>query len=418
MMKQTKYLIIGGGTAAIGGVQGIRETDPDGSITMVSEEHYPTYSRPLISYWLEGRVDDAHMHYRPADFYEKNNVDLILDTQVTALDATAKIATLSNGEALRYQKALIATGSVPFVPPIKGKDKAKNAFTFTTFDDAKGVEKVLEKLPEKSAKVVILGAGLIGLKAAEALVDQVAHITVLDLADRVLPSILDDDCAGMMKDYLEDDLGMSVKLKTSIADIKDGEVILTDDTKEPYDILILAVGTRPNQALAEKTGANCGRGIIINAKQATSLKDIYAAGDCTQSHDVTSKTDKNIAILPNAFMQGETAGINMAGGDAVYDRAFPVNAMAIKDFKMLTAGSYVGDEIVEDEADGIRKFYVEDDELKGFMILGDCDRAGIYTDLIRTGRKLSSLDWPTLEKAPRLAAYAKADRREKLALPH
>lgn len=412
-MSDAKYLIIGNSAAAVGGIQGIRKVDPDGKILLISDEPYHTYSRPLISYWLEGRVSKENMIYRPMDFYEKNRVETMLGIKAVSLDASAKIVTLDNGEAVNYQKLLIATGSNPFVPPIEGREKAKNTFTFTKMEDAEGIAEILRP----DSKVVILGAGLIGLKAAEALIDQCGGITVVDLANRVLPSILDDDCAGVMKDYLIG-IGIDLRLETSITKIGDGEVTLSNDAKLPYDILILAVGTRPNQKIAEEAGARCERGIIIDEAQKTSLDDVYAAGDCTQSHDISSGTEKNIAILPNAFMQGETAGINMAGGKAVFDTAFPVNAMAIKDFEMLTAGSTDGEPVVIGKGNQIRKFFIKDDELRGFIIFGDCPRAGIYSDLIRTKKKLSSVDWTLLEDAPQLAAFSEEERREKLAMAH
>ncbi|MDD2414828.1 MAG: FAD-dependent oxidoreductase [Eubacteriaceae bacterium] len=413
-MSDTNYLIIGNSAAGIGGIQGIREVDPDGTITLVASEPYHTYSRPLISYWLEGRVDQEQMKYRDDDFYEKNGVTTRLGTTVTGIDEGTHMVTLDNGETVSYDKLLLATGSSPFVPPIEGKETAQNAFTFTTMEDAQGVKACLT--PE--SRVVILGAGLIGLKAAEALVDQCAGITIVDLADRVLPSVLDEECATVMENYLTG-LGMSFKLKTSITKIGNAEVTLSDGDKLPYDILILAVGTRPATGLAQDAGAECERGIVTDDTQKTNLMDIYAAGDCTQSHDISSGTEKNMAILPNAFMQGETAGINMAGGEAHFDKGFPVNAMGIKDFYMLTAGSTVGEPIeITGPNHQIRKFYISDDELKGYMIMGDCQRGGIYTDLIRKRTHLSSTDWKKLLEAPQLSAFDQEERRAKLARVH
>lgn len=129
--------------------------------------------------------------------------------------------------------------------------------------------------------------------------------------------------------------------------------------------------------------------------------------------------DRNIAILPNAYLQGEKAGINMAGGAAAFEAAFPVNAMGIKDFYLLTAGSTAGEPVtVRGEDGGLRKFYIADDRLVGFIILGDCQRAGIYTDMIRNGTKLSSADWEALLKTPQLAAFEKDVRLADLARAH
>ena len=193
-------MIIGNSAAAIGGVQGIRKVDKRSKIVLVADEPYSTYSRPLISYWLEGRVDREHMVYRNPDFYRQYGVDTMLGTKVTSIDPAAHSVTTDDGKTITYEQLLIATGSNPFVPPIEGKEKAKNAFTFTTFDDAQGVKKALKP----DAKVVIMGGGLIGLKAAEALIDQVASLTIVDLADRVMPSVLDAEVAQVMQQHLTD----------------------------------------------------------------------------------------------------------------------------------------------------------------------------------------------------------------------
>ena len=211
---------------------------------------------------------------------------------------------------------------------------------------------------------------------------------------------------------------MELRLETSIKSVNSMSVTLSDGAKLPYDILIFAVGTRPNQALAEAAGIACERGILTNTSQLTSAADIYAAGDCTQSHDISADVNRNIAILPNAFMQGETAGINMAGGEAVFDKAFPINSMGVKGFYMLTAGSTEGQPQIVKTPNGIRKFYIAGDTLKGYMILGECQRAGIYTDLIRQQTRLSTVDWDSLAKAPKLAAFDVSVRKADLAQAH
>lgn len=412
-MLKTKYLIIGNSAAAIGGIMGIRSIDPDGAILLVSDEPHHTYSRPLISYWLEGKVSREQMVYREHNFYEKNAVQTKLGVKAIAVNPEEKSVTLADGEVVSYEKLLIATGSQPFVPPIKGKDTAVNAFTFTKLADA---EKIGELLSAKS-NVVILGAGLIGLKAAEAVVKQAASVTVLDLADRVLPSVLDQEAGEIVANHLiEADVDLC--LETSIEEIGDGEVTLNNGETIPYDILILAVGTRPATALAEAAGLSCGRGIVTDAAQLTGRPDVYAAGDCTQSHDISSGEEKNMAILPNAFMQGETAGINMAGGQAIFEQAFPLNSLGLMGLYMLTAGSYRGEPIVSRTADSFKKFYVEDNRLRGYIVIGDCQRGGIYTDLIREEIDLSTLDFAGLMAEPTLSAFAPASRYDKLSAEH
>lgn len=412
-MRKTKYLIIGNSAGAIGGVTGIRGEDPDGSITIVSAEKYHTYSRPLISYWLEGKVVQEKMFYRSADFYEKNACEVLFGFKAEAIDPGKKEVKVSNGEIIGYEKLLIATGSVPFVPPIRGRESAKNTFTFTTMEDAEGVQDILDE----NSRGVILGAGLIGLKAAEAMVNQCAGVTVVDLADRVLPSVLDAESAKIIKDHLMSK-GMDLKLQTSIDEIGDMEVTLSNGEILPYDILILAVGTRPEMSLVEQAGGRTERGIVTDDHQLTSLDSVYAAGDCTQSYDITSGTAKNMAILPNAYLQGEVAGQNMAGGDAVYEKAFPVNSMGLLGLYMMTAGSYDGAPKVVNTNEAYKKFFIKDGVLKGYIIIGSCSRGGIYTDLIREQIPLDTLDVEALMREPQLMAFSHTERFAKLSAEH
>ena len=347
------------------------------------------------------------------DFYEKNACEVILGTKAERIDVQKKQVYLAGGGSVTYEKLLVATGSVPFVPPIKGRETAKNTFTFTTMDDAAGVGEILDK----NSKVVILGAGLIGLKAAEAVVGQCAGVTVVDLADRVLPSVLDTESAEIIEAHLTSQ-GMVLKLETSITEIGDMEVTLSDGELLPYDILILAVGTRPEMSLVEQAGGKVERGIVTDDHQQTSLKDIYAAGDCTQSYDITSQTAKNMAILPNAYLQGEVAGQNMAGGSAVYEKAFPVNSMGLLGLYMLTAGSRIGESITVKTDESYKKFYTKDGVLKGYIIIGNCDRGGIYTDMIREQTPLETVDMEMLIKEPGLMAFNQGERYAKLSAEH
>ena len=155
-----KYVIIGNSAAGISAAEGIRSADKTGEITIVSDEKYHTYGRPLISYYLLGKTDRCRMRYRPADFYQKNGVSPLFGVRAEKIDAQKKQVFLSDKRVLPYDKLLIATGSRPFLPPMEGMEGVKNKFSFMTLDDALSLEKVLSR----KKKVLIVGAGLIGLK--------------------------------------------------------------------------------------------------------------------------------------------------------------------------------------------------------------------------------------------------------------
>lgn len=405
-----KYVIIGNSAAAVGCIEGIRQEDRTGPITVVTDEPYHTYSRPLISYLLLGKTDEERMKYRPDGFYEENGVTLLAGKRAEKIDPESKTVLLDDGQALSYDKLLVAAGSRPFVPPIKGLDGVENAFTFMTLDSAKALEKALG--PDK--RVLILGAGLIGLKCAEGIAGRVGSLTVADLADHILPSILDSEAAAMVQRHIEDH-GVSFLLGDGVDSFEGNTAVLKSGKKVPFDLLVICVGVRPNTSLVSEAGGEVARGIRVDPGCATTIPDVYAAGDCTESFDVSSGQQRILALLPNAYMQGRCAGTNMAGGEAVYDHAIPMNAIGFFGYHVLTAGTYTGEIYRSAEGSSLKKLFYENDRLKGYILLGDVARAGIYTSLIRKETPLSSIDFALICEKPQLMAFTREERKEMLA---
>lgn len=402
------YVIIGNSAAAVGAVEGIRSVDKNGKITVISDEKYRTYSRPLISYWLMGHVDDDKIYYRGEDFYEKNGVETLLGRRAVNIDPAKKTVTLDDGTRVSYDALLNATGSKPFVPPIKGLEKVKYS-TFMSLDSAKEIKAQIHE----GMNVLIIGAGLIGLKAAEALDGCGVGLTVVDMADRILPSILDEAAAAKMQRHIES-RGVKFMLGTSAQELTEHSALLTNGEKVDFDLLIVAVGVRPNTELIAEAGGKVERGIICDDTQRTTLEGVYAAGDCTVSHDVSSGTDKILALLPNAYMQGEVAGKNMAGGEAHYEKAIPMNAIGFFGMHIITAGSYDGEEYVEETETAYKKLVFKDGALCGYILMGDVARAGIYTSLIKEKTSVADVDIELLKEKPQMLMFSKAVRDEKL----
>lgn len=402
-----KYLIIGNGIAAVGCIEGIRSEDHDGEITVVSAEGRPAYYRPLISYYLEGRTTQEMMRARDEDFYERNGVKVIYSKKAVGTDVEKKQVKLSDGSVLSYDVLCFATGSSPFVPDMEGLDKVKNKHTFLTLDDALDLEKSING----NSKVLIIGAGLIGLKCAEGIRSRVSEITVCDLADRVLSSILDSDCSDIVKEHLEKN-GISFLLGDSAERFDDGIAYMKSGCEVGFDTLVLAVGVRANVSLFRDAGGETGRGIITDERMRTSLDGIYAAGDCTESLDITSGKRKVIAILPSAYMQGHAAGVNMAGGDEVFDKNMPMNSIGFFGMHIMTAGTYDGDMSEERSDTSLKRFFTKDGYLVGFEIIGSEERAGIYTSVIRERTPLSSLDFELLKSTAGSTAFSKEKRKK------
>lgn len=402
-MKQ--YLIVGNGIAAAGCVEGIRSVDPDGRITVVSKEPHGVYCRPLISYYLEGKAKLENLPYRPADFYDSMGAELLKGKSVEKLDPGAHTAVLDDGRTLSYDSVCVAAGSTPFVPPIPGLDEVKEKFSFMTLDDALALERALG--PDR--RVLIVGAGLIGLKCAEGIRDRAAEITVCDLADRVLPSILDQTCAKIVQEHLEAH-GLRFLLGDTAASLEANKAHMRSGRTVEFDVLVLAVGVRANTALLRECGGEVNRGIVVDERMRTSLPDVYAAGDCAEGMDISLGQRRVLAILPNAYMQGFTAGANMAGGDAVFDNAIPMNAIGFFGLHALSAGTAFapddGGECFEQRSErGLRRLFTRDGLLTGFMLIGDTQRAGIYTALIRDRTPLDSINFELLRTLATTAAF-------------
>lgn len=403
-----EYVILGNSAAAVGCIEGIRSVDREGSITVVASEPYHTYSRPLISYLLEGKTDLERMKYRPDSYYEEMGVRTRLGVRAVALQPEEHKVVLEGGEELSYDKLLVATGSTPFVPPLEGLDTVEKQFTFLSLDDGKKLEAALT--PE--SRVFILGAGLIGLKCAEGIARRVRSVEVADLANQVLPSILDEEGAKRVQAHLEKQ-GLAFHLGDTVARFSGNTATLQSGASVNFDVLVLAVGVRPNVSLVQDAGGRVERGVVIDSTGLTTLPDVYAAGDCCQSYDSTSGENKVLALLPNAYFQGECAGKTMAGEASSFTRAMPMNAIGFFGLHLITAGSYRGEKLVEEDGKNYKAFFVEDGLLKGYILLGDClENAGVYTALIREQTPLNTVDFSLLREHPQFMAFSQAKRRE------
>lgn len=404
-----KYVIIGNSTAGINAVEGIRQMDGEGEITIISNEPWHTYSRPLISYLVQGKTDEQKMKYRPDSFYEKMRCKTLLNRTVREIKPGKKAVVLEDGTEIPYDKLLVATGSSPFVPPAEGIETVDNSFTFLSLEDAKKLQQAIT--PE--SRVLIVGAGLIGLKCAEGIHKKVGGITVIDLAPRILSSILDEEGAMRVQQHIEK-FGVRFLLSCSVKKFDGNKALLSNGDTLDFDILVMAVGVRANTDLVRNIGGNVNRGIITDACMETSIPDIYAAGDCTESMDTSADMNRVLALLPNASMQGECAGINMAGGKKTFCKAIPMNAIGFMGLHMITAGSYVGEAYAEPEAGSYKKLFVKDGLLKGYIMIGNVDKAGIYTSLIRDKVPLDTVDFELIRKKPSLMAFSMEQRRAKL----
>lgn len=390
-----RYLIIGNSAAAVGAVEAIRQYDRQSPITIVADEAHHVYSRPLISYLLGGTVDETHMYYRPEDFYERHHVETMLGVEVARINTSERTASLSGGGQVGYDRLLIATGGKPFVPPLPGAN-LQGVYTFTTWQDAHRIDRYIEDGRVETALVV--GGGLIGLKTTEALIDRGIPVTVAELADRILSTTFDRTASKMAEGFLRQH-DVDVRTGTTVEEIigRSGRVdhaVLRDGERVNCDLVVFAIGVRPNTGLIpEDAGIEIDRGIRVDRHMRTSVDDVYAAGDCVQAYDLLIDACRPIAIWPNAYRQGYIAGCNMAGVDRRYEGSFPMNSIEICGVPTISVGltdpprdeDYEIIDKYDRDAQVYKKLVLHHNRLVGAIFVGDIDRAGIYTGLIRDG---------------------------------
>lgn len=414
-----KYVVIGNSAAGIGTIEGIRQVDSEGSIMLISDEPYHTYSRPLISYYLAGKVKPEKMYYREEDFYEKMNVTVRLGVKVDAIHPDAKSLWLNTGEQVEYEKLMLATGGKPIIPEMPGL-KLKGVYSFLKWDDVKNIK----ANTKKNDKIVIIGAGLIGLKAVEAIVSLEAKVTVVELANRVLSAILDEEAAAIVQQTIEEK-EVEFYLNNTVKEIKGSNKVsgvqLQDGTLLECDAVIIAIGVSPNKDLASEAGLTINKGIVVDDYLRTSYPDIYAAGDVSEGYDILYKQNRVLPILPNAYRQGSTAGRNMAGKEERYLSGFAMNAISFFGLPMITAGIIKPDsteftEMVEPESakSSYRKIVLRDNKLVGFIALNEVDRAGILTDLMEKEMDITGFKDKLLYKDFGYAHLPKEYRHEQL----
>jgi len=388
------YLIVGNSAAAVGAIEGLRSADPDGRIMLLSGEMDHTYSRPLISYLLAGKVDRQRMNYRPDDFYEKHTVEAQLGEDVVSVDTAAGTVTTSGGTQFEYDRLLLATGGRPFVPPIEGLD-CEGVFTFTRWQDVRRIEQHLEAHTVHEA--VVLGGGMIGLKAAEALLARGLKVTIVELAGRLLSTTLDAVASGIMVEALQK-RGAAVCLETTIAKVlSSGGTIkgvhLADNLKIYCQMLVVAIGVVPNVGFLEGSGIETKRGIVVDERMRTSVENVYAAGDVVEAYDLLLGEKRPIPILPLAYRQGYVAGRNMAGAEETYDGGMAANSIEICDVPTVAVGqTTLCDDCQDDHCEVLtesdpqkviyKKVVLQKDCIVGLILVGDIDKAGLYAGLI------------------------------------
>lgn len=378
------YVIVGQGIAGATAAAELRKQDPQTPVTVISNEPDYLYSRIDLPDIIAGKYAPSEATLKGAEDFSNLGISCVMAEEVAALLPAENTVQMSSGKKFQYRKLLLATGSLPVLPSICGATLAE-VYSLWTMQQA---EKIIQAA-STARKALIVGAGLIGLKVALALKKRGLEVTVVEKLERILPHQLDAEASGMLVNRLRD-IGVEVLLNVAVQDIAsiDGTVrgLRLPDGYLAADMVVMAIGVRPNISLAVSAGIRTGSGIIVNEFQQTSVPNIYAAGDAAETFDRLTGDSTVPGTWPVAVEQGRIAACNMAGRKEPYGGSFAMNAVEVGGFPMVSLGDIENraDDcvLVDRGSDTYRKVVIRDNVVRGVLLVGDIRQAGVLGSLI------------------------------------
>ncbi|RZB31809.1 MAG: nitrite reductase (NADH) large subunit [Desulfobacteraceae bacterium Eth-SRB1] len=361
------YLIVGNGVAGTTAAKNVRKQDKEGKITIVTDEEFPFYWRLRLNEYLAGDLTEEALAAQKAQWYGDQRIDLKLKTLIAGADPSEKVVFTEDRQRLSYDSLLIATGSHSFIPPIKGSEK-EGVFALRNIQDARSISVWAKDIED----VVLIGGGLLGLEAGNALLKLGKKVTVVEFFPRLLPRQLDVDGAQRLQEIMEK-MGFSFRLGARTQEISGNDqvtgVLLEGGESIPSKMVIISAGVRPNLELAEPLGLKNDKGIKVDEYLRTNQTDIYAAGDVAEFRGMP------YGIWPAAMEQGQIAGTNMAGGNLVYKGTTMANRLKVVGVDLASAGNIDAENekesrvITDDKV--YKKIVMENNQIVGCIMLGD-----------------------------------------------
>ena len=389
-MKE-KLVVIGNGMAGMRTVEELLEIAPDKyEITVFGAEPYGNYNRILLSPVLCGEKAIDEIMLNDEQWYIDNNVTLHKGVKVTNVDRKACTVTADDGTVLDYDRLLISTGSDPFIIPVPGHDLPG----VIGFRDIKDVDTMIETSKSKK-RAVVIGGGLLGLEAANGLIKQGMDVTVIHLMDWLMERQMDDISGEMLKNSLEAQ-GMKFKMKASTTEILgDGKVekiVFADGSEIETDLIVMAVGIRPNIELAKKIGLHCERGIVVNDTLQTYDPKIYAIGECIEHRGMV------YGLVAPLFEMAKVCANHLAEyGIGIYEGTITSTKLKVTGIDLFSAGDFMGDEttediVVRDASRGVyKKIVIKDEKILGAVLYGDTIDGSWYFQLMREGTNITDI---------------------------
>jgi nitrite reductase (NADH) large subunit len=381
------HLIIGNGVAGTTAAENIRKLDKTGKITIVTEESTPFYYRMRLPDFVSGDLAEDKLSAKKDQWYKDQGMELKLQTRIQGADPGKKTVSTQSGLEIPYDRLLIATGSRSFIPPMKGSDK-KGVFALRTIQDARDIVAWAKNI----RKVVLIGGGLLGLEAGNALRKLGKNLTVVEFFPRLLPRQLDVTGGGRLQKIMEG-MGFSFRLGAKTQEIKGEDrasgVLLEGGELLPAEMVIVSAGVRPNLELAKALNLDHDKGVKVDEQMRTNQSGIYAAGDVAEFKGMP------YGIWTAATEQGQIAGTNMAGGNALYKGTVMANTLKVIGIDLASAGNIDAENKLESKVltdeKAYKKIVLENDQIVGCIMLGDTKGFTKITKLMSEKQNVSQI---------------------------
>ncbi|MET0084963.1 MAG: nitrite reductase large subunit NirB [Sedimenticola sp.] len=388
-MKE-KLVLIGNGMAGVRTLEELLKLSPEKyDISVFGDEPHPNYNRIMLSPVLAGEKQFDEIILNSAEWYAEHNITLYSGSPVTQIDRINRKVIAADGTEAEYDRLLLATGSDPFILPVSGHE-LEGVIGFRTIAD---VDAMLSAA-RSHQNAVVIGGGLLGLEAASGLLNQGMKVTVIHLPDVLMERQLDEPAAKMLQDELES-RGLEIITGANTESLQGDErvekLILKDGREIPADLVVMAVGIRPNISLAREAGLHCERGIVVNDTMQTFDPSIYAVGECVQHRGET------YGLVAPLFEQGKVCANHLAHlGYGRYEGSSTATRLKVTGVELFSAGNFLGDEgteaiVLKDASRGVyKKLVIRDEKIEGAVLYGDTVDGAWYYELMREGSDISA----------------------------
>jgi len=376
-----RVVIIGAGPAGLTVAETLRQHDRTTDITMLSAEPFPPYAPPAMAdYFLTGREET--LFWKGRDVCEQLGMDYRSGVRVQAVQPAQHQVILENGTAIPYDRLVIASGARLYAP-LEGHT-LPGVYNFKSLSAASAL--VEQVRGGKGGKVVIVGAGFIGVEVALLLSDLGVAVTMVEMLDRVMPRMLDPETAAIALAAMQA-RGVEVRLNTKAAAFAGKREVTSVQLESgealKADVYIAATGVKPNVEFLEGSGIDVGWGVRADDHLRTNMPGVYAAGDVAETYDRMTGERYVHAIFPNAVAQGRVVAYNLLGYDTAYEGAETMNSLKHLGLPMMAVGAQSGEEELRwQRGDVLRKVFLNDGRIAGFRLVGDIRAAGVYRSLM------------------------------------